>query len=230
MYYGAVIFDLYGTLVDNASPEAMDRLYSEPASLLGGDTQLFAKTWLEMRHERGTGVFGTVEGDVRHVCQVLGVKADAATMSSVVARRMKLFENHLVPRPTAVGTLRKLKGAGIKIGLISDCGLETPAAWDATPFAPFFDVTVFSSVAGTVKPDPKLYTAACEGLGVDASRCLYVGDGGGRELTGASAAGMHPLLIRVDYERHLDAYRPDAVEWTGPIISDISEVLDHALV
>jgi len=56
-------------------------------------------------------------------------------------------------------------------------------------------------------------------------QCLYVGTGGSRELTGASRVGMRPVLIRVDYESFLDAYRPDALEWTGPIISDISEVL-----
>lgn len=225
MRYSAVVFDLYGTLVDNAPPELMSRMYREPAALLGGDTEKLATVWQEMRIERGTGKFGSVEGDIREACRLVGVTIDEKKLPEVIRVRMSIFMNCLVPRSDTLDTLKAIKAAGLKLGLISDCGLETPMGWPETPFAPLFDHCVFSARAGVVKPHPKLYAEVCDKLGVEPSQCLYVGDGGSREMTGAREAGMHPVLINVGYESHLDVHRPDAVEWTGPVISRLSEVL-----
>ncbi len=35
-----------------------------------------------------------------------------------------------------------------------------------------------------------MYETACAHLGVDPGECLYVGDGGSQELSGATAVGM----------------------------------------
>lgn len=228
MNYDAAIFDLFGTLVDNAPREEILRAYREPAALLGVNTEEFVDAWLGIRSQRDAGRFGSVEGDIRHVCQLLGVTPGADRVDAAVKQRIDNYRMYTRARASVVGTLAKLRSAGLKIGLISDCGFEIPTIWDEFPFAPLLDTTVFSCCAGAMKPDPSLYTLACERLSVDPSRCLYVGDGGSRELTGALAVGMQPVLIRVCYERHLDVHRPDAVEWTGPVVSDISEVLGLA--
>lgn len=225
MNYDAVIFDLFGTLVDSSTQEEVYQQFAKPSALLSTDTRKFAMTWWDMREERGTGRYGTIEGDIRHVCEAMGIEPDAKTLRDAIEVRMGVFERLLTPRATVIPTLQTLRNSGIKIGLISDCGLEVPEVWKSSPFGPLFDVTVFSSKAGATKPDPRLYQQATEGLGVEASRCIYIGDGGGRELTGARTAGMHPILIKVSYEDFMDGFRPDAREWTGPIISDISEVL-----
>ena len=100
------------------------------------------------------------------------------------------FREHCSPRSTVLDTLAKLQSTGVKTGLISDCGSEVPDIWPGLALAPLMDATVFSCCVGVTKPDPSMYRLACERLGVDASRCLYVGDGGSRELTGARAMGM----------------------------------------
>lgn len=46
---------------------------------------------------------------------------------------------------------------------------------------------------GLCKPDPELFRRMTEALGVMPSECLYVGDGGSRELFAARDAGMHPV-------------------------------------
>lgn len=225
MKYDAVIFDLFGTLVDNATQEVAHRSYLEPAAVLGVDVEKFVEVWLGIRPEKDVGRYGSLKGDIRHAGELLGLQPDAEQVERIAQQRLHIYRTSSVPRATVSDTMSKLKADGLKIGLITDCGWEIPAIYADFPFAPLVDTALFSCCEGVVKPDPRLYKAVCDRLDVQPSRCLYVGDGGSRELTGARTAGMQPVLIRVDYERHLDVNRPDAVEWTGPVISDISEVL-----
>ncbi len=76
------------------------------------------------------------------------------------------------------------------------------------------------------KPDPRFYALACVRLGVAASRCLYVGDGAGRELTGATKAGMRAVLICPPAEEAIIMKHADARDWRGPRIAAVSEALN----
>jgi FMN phosphatase YigB (HAD superfamily) len=66
---------------------------------------------------------------------------------------------------------------------------------------------------------------ACERLGVEPARCLYVGDGAYAELSGATSVGMHAVLIRDPAEAHVEALRPEAEDWAGAHIEDLREIL-----
>ena len=57
-----------------------------------------------------------------------------------------------------------------------------------------FDVVVESSVEGIRKPDPAIYRLACERLGVDPSRCVFLDDLG-INLKPARAMGMHTIKV-----------------------------------
>jgi putative hydrolase of the HAD superfamily len=83
---------------------------------------------------------------------------------------------------------------------------------------------VLSCEAGRRKPDPWLFTMIAGHLGVPAGQCLYVGDGGGRELSGASACGMRAVMLRAEdwYTSSAHAREDD---WAGPWVSSLSEVL-----
>ena len=226
MNYDAVIFDLFGTLVDSASQEFVDESFRGPAAALGVDTGKLAQAWLSFRLERDEGRYGSMEGDFRRLCEILKITTDAGSVEQFRKQRLDMYRS-TSPRPTVINTLNRLRSAGIKVGLISDCGFELPAIWDGLSLAPHIDAKVFSCLEGVRKPDAKVYHLVCERLSVRPSRCLYVGDGGSRELTGALEVGMQPVLIRVGYESHMDAFREDALKWKGPVISDISEVLEH---
>jgi putative hydrolase of the HAD superfamily len=141
--------------------------------------------------------------------------------------RWEFTRRWLQPRSDAIETLSRLRQMGLKIGLISDCSSEVPGIWRETAFAPYFDVTIFSCTALMCKPDPRIYALACEQLGVEPTRCLYVGDGGSRELSGAQTAGMYPIMIRAYHEIDADVYRAGAEEWTGETIGTLGEVIDY---
>jgi len=133
------------------------------------------------------------------------------------------------PRQDAIDVLSYLQSQGLKTGLISNCSPDTPLIWKDTPFAPLFDVAVFSSSVGVKKPDPRIYQIAIDQLATKPGNCLYIGNGDGRELTGASQVGMHPVLIRAPDEDNTDAQwedSTDAEQWDGPVISSLREVLD----
>ncbi len=225
--YKAVIFDLWGTLVDELAYPETNRLIfrqktDEMADLLGLGRDDFAKAWAEGLDERLVGGFSSTEAALLHICEGLGVAPGEDCIHSVAAVLYAYTREALSPRPGTVETLSNLKDSGFRVGLITNCAEETSRLWDSTPFAPLMDTAVLSFNVGLAKPDPRIYELAAEGLGVAAEHCLFVGDGSGGELTGASKAGMTAVLIRAPYDR-ADGARES---WKGEAISDIRDVLD----
>ena len=96
---------------------------------------------------------------------------------------------------------------------------------DRSTLAPLVDYPVFSSRVGIKTPDPRIYRLACQGLEVSPDQCLYVGDGGNNELTGARSVGMSPVQIELPFARPQDAVQIDAEEWDGAKVTTLSEVL-----
>ena len=108
--------------------------------------------------------------------------------------------------------------------MISDCAPELPEIWNDTPFAPYFDVTVFSCTAGMNKADPRIFQIALEQLAVEPENCLYIADGMRNELANAKKLGMHSVQILVPGEIDDSPIRED---WQGPSITSLREVLDY---
>ena len=223
--YRAVVFDLWGTLVDELTyPEANRLIYrqktDETADLLGLDRHEFAEGWAAGAGERLVGAFST-EGSLLHICRELGVEPDAGRLRAAVEIRFQYAGGALSPRPGTVETLSTLRDRGYGVGLISNCAEEVSALWDSTPFAPLVDTAVLSYDVRLAKPDPSIYAMAVEGLDVTAEECLYVGDGTSNELSGASDVGMTAVLMRAPYDQ-ADGARES---WDGARISDVREVL-----
>ena len=226
MKYDAVIFDLYGTLVDSTdSPPGMraeyDAVTVRVAETLGAPLEPFLQKWGATFGERMTGAYPTYEGYVTALCEQLGVVPSPAQVAEALRLRMDLFRARLVPRPDCVATLKELLSMGHSIGLISDCSWETVLLWPEMPLHHYFDTTTFSCAVGMRKPDPRIYAITCVRLGVAPERCLYVGDGGSDELAGAERMGMTALRIHVPYEPSPDAANP----WVGPEVTSLSQVL-----
>jgi putative hydrolase of the HAD superfamily len=226
MKYTAIIFDLFGTLVDNFSRREYEHVLAEMASVLGAPLGDFIRLWFDTGNQRMLGILPSPEGNIEYLCRELGVCPSEASKRLAARIRYALTRRYVVPRSDAVEVLTHLRSAGYKTGLISDCSSETPIVWQDTAFVPLFDVTVFSCLAGVRKPDPRIYLLATEQLAVRPEDCMYVADGIGRELEAALEVGMYPVLIRVPYEDTPDAARINEEEWDGPRISSLTEVLD----
>ena len=224
--YGAVVFDFWGTLVDDLMyPEANRLLYqqktAEMADLLGVDRDGFAKAWTAGAVQRMVGGFSSTEGAILDACRKLGVEPSQDRIRVAAELRYAYTRDGLSPRPGTVETISTLKDSGYRVGLVSNCGEEVSRLWHSTPFAPLMDAAVLSFDAGLAKPDPRIYELAVGRLGVAAEHCLYVGDGTGGELSGATKAGTTAVLMRAPYDQ-ADGGREG---WKGETISDIRDVL-----
>jgi putative hydrolase of the HAD superfamily len=225
--YDAVIFDLFGTLVDNFAIEEYTSMMGGMASELDADKEEFVRHWVGTFQERASGTFASTEENILHVTRSMQLQPSEAQIAQARLLRWEFTRKWLEPRTDAIETLVQLRQMGLNIGLISDCSSEVPGIWSATPFAPFFDVTIFSCSVSMCKPDPRIYALASQQLAVDPARCLYVGDGGSRELTGAHRAGMYPVMIRASHEIDADIYRAGAEEWDGETISTLGQVIAY---
>lgn len=228
MKYKAVIFDLFGTLVDIFSRREYDSALAEMVAVLNVPYDDFHKVWMQTAPRRVVGQFRTLAENLRYICRELKVDVNDSQLDEAVRIRLAFVSRVLTPRHDAISTLSRLKNDGYKIGLVSNCSAEPPVLWPQTPFAPFFDVTIFSSTVGLQKPDPSIFFMAVNQLLVQPGDCLYIGDGDSLELTGAAGIGMHPVLIRVPHEDKEDAIRTNAEteNWRGPVITSLQEVLN----
>ena len=224
MKYRAVIFDLFGTLIDSLSAREHERVVSDMATVLSAPDDSFARLWIQMYDERAVGVL-TTRTCIERICSILGLRPQDGQVALAARQRLDLIRRALTPRPGATETIAQLKALGYKTGLISDCPEEVAILWQDTPLAPLIDVPIFSCSVGLKKPDPRIYLLACERLGVLPEQCIYIGDGGSRELSGASQVGMRAMRIRVPEMHELDAHRVDAEEWEGETICSLPDLL-----
>jgi putative hydrolase of the HAD superfamily len=223
----AAIFDLFGTLVPEFPRTDFYGAVREAALGLGADPAAYEAEWMRTAPDRQTGRYaGGMPENVRAIAAALGMPAPTdAAVAAALAPRDALYRRWFHPRIGALETVSELKSRGVPLGLISMCAPDTPAMWRASPFGGLVDVEVFSSESGLRKPDPAIYLAATDALGVDPRDCLYCGDGAYGELTGAAALGMHAVEIRDPAVDHDEALRPDGEDWDGPSVADLRELL-----
>lgn len=214
----AVVFDLFGTLVDDSPPTAYAEFLAGMAERLGANAERFRALWDANAPQRYTG---PLETTLHAICSELGV-SDRDRMEQALAFRHDHVRRLLVPRPDAEETLAALRDRGLLLGMISNATGEVSTLWAETPLAPLFDVALFSADEGLMKPDRRLYERVCERLGVAPEDCLFVGDGAYRELQGAAEVGMTAVLIRAPYDKW---EHEGTVGWQGPRVSSLREVL-----
>jgi putative hydrolase of the HAD superfamily len=222
MKFQAVIFDLFGTIVDGFAGSSA--AYQERfAAALGVPNDQLAQQWRQLTDRRTLGDFQTVEESIEHVCSLVGATVTDEQIMQAVEIRLGLTRRALTPKADAIATLAQLKRDGLKIGLLSNCSIEIPLVWPETAFSEWFDATVFSSRERIKKPAAEIYHLACQRLTIAPEASLYVADGENFELAAAAQIGMHPVLIRSS-EVHGEARR-EAAEWQGDAISQLSDVL-----
>jgi putative hydrolase of the HAD superfamily len=222
----AAIFDLHGTLTKVFSFRRHNAMLPDMAAALGVPPDDFLPAWKATFPQRLVGSHATIEQSLERVCEALGRQPDPDRVAAAALVRYEHTHTQLVPRDDAVPALSVLRDAGILTGLITDCTPDVVRLWDSTPFAPLIDAPIFSCTAGVAKPDPDIYQAACAALAVRPGDCLFVGDGGSNELSGAAAFGMRPIRLRVQYEdtyANVD-YPSDAWDWTGETVDSLADL------
>ncbi|RLP94840.1 HAD family hydrolase [Micromonospora sp. CV4] len=220
--YQAVLFDFFGTLT---RPVQRGAAHLGTAELLGCHSDTLTEVLDRTFYERATGRLGNAEATLRWVCAQAGVHPSDRAVRAAVASRHRAVRADTRLRADAVPVLAALRQRGLHTGVISDCTHELPAFLPQLAVAPLLDVRVFSVQVGRCKPDPALYLTACRRLGLAPGDCLYVGDGGSQELTGAERAGMTAVrLAAPDLAEHM-VFNADR-DWHGRTLGTLRDVLD----
>ncbi len=216
----AVLFDMYETL---ATLHAGTPYFgAEMADDLAIPRDVFLPLWRATDEMRTRGLTDT-ETVLRQIVRDVG-KADEPRLRAVIARREREKQDcfrHL--HPGVLPMLAALREWGVAVGLVSNCYQEEAQAIRQSPLAPYFDAMVLSCELGVCKPDPAIFLRCTELLHVSPADCLYVGDGGSRELQTAR-------------ELHMDArqarwyLRPGSRQEMGPLddfpsLNDPADVL-----
>ena len=127
----------------------------------------------------------------------------------------------------AADTLRTLKDAGIKLGIICDVGMTPSTALRANlereGVLQYFDHWSFSDDVGAYKPSPVIFEHALTGLGgVAPERAAHVGDLRRTDIAGAQAMG----IVAVRYSGVFDDVGEDAegLPEADHVIADLAEL------
>jgi HAD superfamily hydrolase (TIGR01549 family) len=225
MQIDSVIFDLFDTLLLLESDEA----YYQPSlrslhSFLSANGvnvsfERFSRVYFEVRDEFYSETRKTLNEPhfdlrVSQTLQRLGYALDSSSpiVTGATAAFADEFMRYVTLDEQAIDVLKKLHKK-YKLGLISnfaipECGRSLLDKFGLTGF---FDIVIISGEVNRRKPSPEIFEMALKGLGVKASRAVFVGDMLDLDVMGPQSVGMKTILIkRRPMKENLDA-KPDAV-------------------
>jgi putative hydrolase of the HAD superfamily len=134
------------------------------------------------------------------------------------------FQRRMRPFPETSNTLRRLRGAGLRLGVLTDVPYGMPMKFvrrdlDGAQIANLLDSIVTSAMVGLRKPEPAGYHALASSLGVAPNEMLFVGNEP-KDVFGAQRAGITSVFID----------RTGAVPKHGQsfAVMSLSEVIDIA--
>ena len=214
----AVIFDMFETLVTLF--EGRTYFGENIAADVGADVSSFRREWHAIEHDGSTGKY-TIEEGVSLVLTRLGIYSEDKVKLAVSKRRECLNDTFSAIPDETFELLDELRKRNIRIGLITNTFSDERDIIRSSKLMPYFDAALISYEQGSCKPDQRLYVKMTELLGVNADECLYVGDGGSRELYAARETGMHPLQCTWFHDRAFEPHVP------CPILDEFDHAENH---
>jgi putative hydrolase of the HAD superfamily len=213
----AVLFDLFETLVSHFEPDWTPPARST-AERLGVSQSLYDGHWRSIEKQWEAGLLPRYEDALRAVCAAGGVRPDRRLLAELEREYVAYTARTAFAgaQPSVITMLTALRSAGLRLAVVTNANELDTAPWSDCELAPFFDVFVASHRVGLLKPDPRIYRAACEQLQVEPAHAVFVGDGGSNELFGAREAGVEPLWSTWFLDRWPEGIRPNGFasdEW-----------------
>ena len=186
----AVIFDMFETLITHyKSPLYFGSQMAKDAGLTDDE---FLPIWRPTEEKRTLGEM-TLEDVLELVLRENG-RCSPELVQMIADKRTAAKEEcfrHLDPQ--ILPLFEALKAKGLKIGLISNCFSDEAKVIRKSELFPYFSGVCLSCELGLQKPDPAIFQECLNQLSVKAEECLYIGDGGSRELETAQLLHMKPL-------------------------------------
>lgn len=218
MKYKAIIFDLFGTLVENLPEPEYKRNLVRMASFVSADQDQFESLWNEYFNDLMIGNL-EVYKCIDLVCRKMGLAPINSLLNKAYVVITDCVRLKLEPPTDTLTAVSELNDRNYITGLISNCSNEVPRLWKNSLLAPMIEKPVFSCSVGFKKPDSRIYLLAAEWLGVKPQECLFIDDNL-VSLEGAHEVGMTGVLIQ---DERLNSTLIDPTGWSGQIISSVKE-------
>ena len=212
----AVIFDWGGTLTPwhdiDFEAEALSyaQAYGDPA--LAGPFMLAAEAaWRRAREEHRSA-------RVEEILAEAGADLADERHRAGVQSYERFWEPHTWTDPQVEPLWQGLRDAGIAIGVLSNTIWSRAyhrGLFERDGVLHLIDGDIYSSEIAWVKPHAQAFTAAADAVGVEPSRCVYVGDRLYEDVHGPQQVGMRAIwiphsVLPVEQQVATDA-EPDAV-------------------
>lgn len=200
--FDAVLFDAGGVLV-LPDPTVLGPLLAP----LGGDPSLDAHARAHYRAMAEKSAAAAVETDwaVYDHAYVRSVGCDADVIEHAAEILGSVRSAHVWrwPIPETLAGLEALADRRVPMGVVSNAFGQVEHALALAGVCQVgvgagveVRVVVDSHVVGIAKPDPAIFDVALEHFdGIGRSRIAYLGDSVVMDIGGASAAGLHPVLV-----------------------------------
>jgi len=193
----AVTFDVGGTLIEPWP--SVGRVYAQIAERHGVHVpaeqldRQFAAAW-KARKNFGYSMSDWSDLVNESFAGLAGAPPDDALFSDLyrhfaTAAPWRVFDD-------VVHCLQRLKGRGLKLGIISNWDERLRPLLRALEMDQYFDTVVVSGEVGRHKPDAKIFETAALQLGTPAEAILHVGDSTAEDFEGARKAGLRAVLLR----------------------------------
>ncbi|MHC4248753.1 MAG: HAD family hydrolase [Planctomycetota bacterium] len=198
----AVIFDLYGTLLQLTSD-------SKPyLKLVQGAPEADRKRWIDcaLTHDLPT---------LTGFCRKAGL-AEPGDLSELEAQLDRDLGAAAV-YPDTLPTLQALSDLNISVGVISNLATPYKRPFLSNSLGALMKTCVFSCDCGLRKPDARIYRLALERLRVPAESAVMVGDSVKADVRGPAAVGLRGI--------HLDR---EGATGTSTSIRSLAEVVGIA--
>ena len=192
----AVLFDFGGTLDADGTPwkERFFRLYLNEGVVAAPG-------------EFDAAFYAADDALVGTVPPALSFRDTVRQLAEGVTKRLGARDPALTGRiadrfaEDALGRLRhnrRLLGAlteRYRLGVVSNFYGNLATVCEDAGIRRFFTVVVDSGETGYVKPDPRIFYQAVEGLAIESSGAVFVGDSLPRDMAGARAVGMPHIWL-----------------------------------
>jgi putative hydrolase of the HAD superfamily len=224
-YYKALIFDLYGSLVEIFKQSEYKGNLDAIIAALDLDPGRFTKAWKETWEAYPYGDFPSVMARFESTLERYH-GTDEYPRPKGLERAIKLRTDYiraqnLKIKEGAIDALEWAAREGYKVGMVSNCSTETAIFWMESPLSKHIPNPTLSCVVKLKKPEPEIFLNETNKLGVDPGRCIYVADGDDHEFDTARALGMKTILVKYSMD---DAYRHQPFPENEHTITHFSEL------
>ena len=97
--------------------------------------------------------------------------------------------------PGADELVASLRGRGLRVGVVSNWSEALPGLLEGLGLGARLDFVVVSALEGCEKPEVEIFQRALARAGVPAAEALHAGDDPVKDVQGARAAGILPVLV-----------------------------------